>query len=72
MGLGEHAMSVRVIASEASACVGDALRVLDSQAVLKKDFILVHGDVIANIDLQSILAKHKYDDFLAKLITLVL
>ena len=39
--------------------IGDFLRDLDKRALVEGDFILVHGDVVSNIPLADILAKHK-------------
>lgn len=44
--------------SDASS-VGDFLRDLDTKGLVSTDFILVHGDCVANINLESALAKHK-------------
>ncbi|KAL2268105.1 hypothetical protein VTJ83DRAFT_2951 [Remersonia thermophila] len=39
--------------------IGDFLRDLDKRAIITGDFILVHGDLVANIPLDAILAKHR-------------
>jgi translation initiation factor eIF-2B subunit epsilon len=39
--------------------IGDFLRDLDKRAIITGDFILVHGDLVANIQLDNILAKHR-------------
>jgi translation initiation factor eIF-2B subunit epsilon len=39
--------------------VGDFLRDLDKRALMGNDFIVVHGDLVANVPLASILAKHR-------------
>lgn len=39
--------------------VGDFLRDLDKKGLISGDFILVHGDCVANIKLDQALAKHK-------------
>ncbi|PSR92337.1 nucleotide-diphospho-sugar transferase [Coniella lustricola] len=44
--------------SDASS-VGDFLRDLDGRGLISGDFILVHGDCVANINLEAALAKHK-------------
>lgn len=38
---------------------GDALRHLDTLDVIKDDFVLISGDVISNIKLDTVLAAHK-------------
>ena len=54
-----NAMSVSVIASETFQSMGDALRELDSKAIIKSDFILINGDSIGNLPLKEIRAQHK-------------
>ncbi|KAK4228175.1 putative translation initiation factor eIF-2B subunit epsilon [Podospora fimiseda] len=39
--------------------VGDFLRDLDKRSLISGDFILVHGDLVSNIQLDAILAKHR-------------
>ncbi|KAL2138148.1 hypothetical protein VTI28DRAFT_7383 [Corynascus sepedonium] len=39
--------------------IGDFLRDLDKRGIIGGDFILVHGDVVANIQLDAALAKHR-------------
>ncbi|KAL1837580.1 hypothetical protein VTJ49DRAFT_3640 [Mycothermus thermophilus] len=39
--------------------IGDFLRDLDKRAIITGDFILVHGDLVSNIQLDAILAKHR-------------
>jgi len=39
--------------------VGDCLRDLDKRGIVHGDFVLVHGDVVANLDLQPVLEQHK-------------
>ncbi|KAK0611116.1 nucleotide-diphospho-sugar transferase [Immersiella caudata] len=39
--------------------VGDFLRDLDKRSLIEGDFILVHGDLVANIQLDEALAKHR-------------
>ena len=52
-------MSVSVIASETFQSMGDALRELDSKAIIKSDFILINGDSVGNLALKEIRAQHK-------------
>jgi len=44
--------------SDASS-MGDFLRDLDKRGLMSGDFILVHGDLVANVPLDAALAKHK-------------
>ncbi|XP_076068792.1 translation initiation factor eIF2B subunit epsilon-like [Oratosquilla oratoria] len=53
------AMMVRVIASEDCHSLGDAMRDLYSKSVIKSDFFLLFGDVVANLDLKSLMEQHK-------------
>jgi translation initiation factor eIF-2B subunit epsilon len=39
--------------------VGDFLRDLDKRSLIEGDFILVHGDLVANVQLDEALAKHR-------------
>ncbi|KAB5518745.1 translation initiation factor eif-2b epsilon subunit-like protein [Coniochaeta sp. 2T2.1] len=39
--------------------VGDFLRDLDKRGVISSDFVLVHGDLVANISIDEALAKHR-------------
>jgi translation initiation factor eIF-2B subunit epsilon len=39
--------------------IGDFLRDLDKRSLITGDFILVHGDLVANIQLDAALAKHR-------------
>jgi len=43
----------------ASHSIGDAMRDLDSRSLLKGDFLLVYGDVVSNLPLESALAAHR-------------
>lgn len=40
--------------------VGDVMRVLDAKHVIQGDFILVHGDVISNVNFKPLLEEFKY------------
>jgi translation initiation factor eIF-2B subunit epsilon len=39
--------------------IGDFLRDLDKRGLISTDFILVHGDLVANVSLDAALAKHR-------------
>ncbi|KAK4240757.1 putative translation initiation factor eIF-2B subunit epsilon [Achaetomium macrosporum] len=39
--------------------IGDFLRDLDKRSIIAGDFILVHGDIVSNIQLDAALAKHR-------------
>lgn len=45
----------------AAACLspGEVLRFIDQKDLIKNDFILVTGDLVASFDLQTALASHK-------------
>lgn len=51
--------SVDFIRVSDAKSVGDFLRDLDGRGLISGDFILVHGDCVANIPLDAALAKHK-------------
>ena len=40
--------------------MGDALREIHDQSIIKSDFILIFGDVVTNVNLLSLLEEHKY------------
>lgn len=42
-----------------SRSIGDAMRDLDSRSLLVGDFLLVYGDVVSNLPLESALAAHR-------------
>jgi NDP-sugar pyrophosphorylase family protein len=50
--------SVEIIRST-SRSIGDAMRDLDSRAILTNDFIVVYGDVVSNLPLEGALAAHR-------------
>lgn len=52
-------VKIRTIVSEDCPSVGDALRNIDSLALIRSDFILVSGDLVSNMDLKEVIAKHK-------------
>lgn len=51
--------TVTPVISEGCMSMGDALRDIDAKNVIRSDFILIYGDVVSNIKLQSILEDHK-------------
>ncbi|KAL4230781.1 Translation initiation factor eIF-2B subunit epsilon [Mactra antiquata] len=51
--------TVTPIVSDGCMSMGDALRDIDSKNVIRSDFILIYGDVVSNIKLQSVLEDHK-------------
>lgn len=40
-------------------CVGDALREIDREGLIRSDFILLHGDLISNVKLAAAIKDHK-------------
>lgn len=50
---------VKLIQSTNSYSIGDAMRDLDARTVLTGDFIIVYGDVVSNLPLESALAAHR-------------
>ena len=52
-------MKVSVITSTACLSAGEALRLVDQKDVIKADFVLVSGDIVANADLKGLVQEHK-------------
>ena len=51
---------ITMLTNEGCLSVGDALREIDAQSIIRSDFVLVNGDIVSNIQLKSIIQKHKY------------
>ncbi|TPX09566.1 uncharacterized protein E0L32_009167 [Thyridium curvatum] len=51
--------SLEFIRVSDATSVGDFLRDLDKRGLIAGDFVLVHGDLVATVPLDQILAKHK-------------
>nr|CAD7200935.1 unnamed protein product [Timema douglasi] len=49
---------VNVIVSEGCRSLGDVMRDLDGKGVIRSDFVLLHGDTVANLQLLPILEYH--------------
>jgi translation initiation factor eIF-2B subunit epsilon len=52
-------IKLHTIISEDCPSVGDALRDIDSQGLVKSDFVLVSGDLVSNMELLEVIQKHK-------------
>lgn len=52
-------MTVQVIGSEGSRCLGDALRDIDAKGLLRGHFILMGCDTVTNANLGKILEQHR-------------
>ena len=52
-------VKLQIIISENCPSVGDALRNIDSQSLIRSDFVLVSGDLVANMELQEVVDQHK-------------
>lgn len=52
-------MTVHVIGGEGCRCFGDAMRDLDSKALIRGNFILLGADAVTNADLRPIFEQHK-------------
>ena len=50
---------LHVVVSTNCVSVGEALRVMDGQDVIKSDFVLVAGDVVSNLRLSGAVAAHR-------------
>lgn len=55
----QKSMKLHVVISTSCLSAGEALRLMDQKDMIKSDFVLVGGDVIANLDLKAIIAAHK-------------
>ena len=49
---------VHTIVSTNCISAGEALRLIDHRHVVRADFVLIHGDVVANMDLKKVLDVH--------------
>ena len=52
-------VKLRIIISEACPSVGDALRDIDAQSLISTDFVLVSGDLVANMRLLEVVRRHR-------------
>ena len=52
-------VKLSIITSKDFPSVGDALRDIDAQGLIRSDFVLVSGDLVSNMDLREVIAKHK-------------
>ncbi|EST08731.1 Bacterial transferase hexapeptide repeat [Kalmanozyma brasiliensis GHG001] len=50
---------ITVIATPDAQSLGDVMRELDSKQIIRSDFILIHADSVASMDLDSIVDAHK-------------
>ncbi|KAJ1018151.1 hypothetical protein NDA16_005017 [Ustilago loliicola] len=50
---------ITVIATPDAQSLGDVMRELDSKQIIRSDFILIHADSVASMDLASIVDAHK-------------
>ncbi len=52
-------VKLHIIISKDCPSVGDALRDIDSQSLIRSDFVLVSGDLVANMELKEVIEQHK-------------
>lgn len=52
-------VKLHIIISEDCPSVGDALRDIDAQSLIRSDFVLVSGDLVANMELKEVIDQHK-------------
>ncbi len=52
-------MKVTPLQSKAALCIGDALREIDQQHIIRHDFILITSDIVSNCKLGDLIAQHK-------------
>jgi translation initiation factor eIF-2B subunit epsilon len=53
-------LEIHIISSYNCLSAGEALRLVDQKQIIKDDFILVSGDVVTNMKLQTALTAHKH------------
>ncbi|GFN79411.1 translation initiation factor eif-2b subunit epsilon [Plakobranchus ocellatus] len=53
------AMTVVTLLSDSCISVGDALREIDAKSLIRNDFILITGNLVANVDLSQVVEEHK-------------
>jgi len=52
-------LNISTIVNEESRSVGDACRDLDEKGIVRGDFLLVSGDLVASVGLEEVVEKHK-------------
>ena len=50
---------MKTVVFEGCMSMGDAMREVDACSLITNDFVLVNADVVANINLASVIEKHK-------------
>ena len=55
----QRAFKVHIIVSTNCRSAGEALRLIDQRDVIKSNFILVSGDVVANLNIQPAMQQHE-------------
>ncbi|KAK3757542.1 hypothetical protein RRG08_032710 [Elysia crispata] len=53
------AMTVETLLSDSCISVGDALREIDAKSLIRSDFLLITGNLVANVDLSQVVEEHK-------------
>ncbi|XP_069753644.1 translation initiation factor eIF2B subunit epsilon [Narcine bancroftii] len=51
--------TIHVMSSESYRSLGDVLRDVDAKSLVRSDFILIYGDVVANINVTKALEEHR-------------
>jgi len=52
-------LNISIIVNEDCRSVGDACRDLDEKGIVRGDFLLVSGDLVANVKLEEVVEKHR-------------
>lgn len=52
-------VQLRIMMSENCYSLGDAMRDIDTQSLIRSDFILVSGDLVSNMKLKEVIMEHK-------------
>lgn len=55
----QRGFKVHIVVSTNCRSAGEALRLIDQKDVIKSNFILVSGDVVANLNIQPALQQHR-------------
>ncbi|KAK9794959.1 hypothetical protein WJX73_003563 [Symbiochloris irregularis] len=55
----QKSVNIQVITERSCRSAGDALRALDQKGIMEDDFVLVSGDVVANLNIAAVLEEHR-------------
>ncbi|RUS85553.1 hypothetical protein EGW08_006696 [Elysia chlorotica] len=52
-------MTITTLLSDSCISVGDALREIDAKSLIRSDFLLITGNLVANVNLSQVVEEHK-------------